>query len=107
MNDLFGSLDQEEMKKRITDALRARDSMILNRRCIRRSMNEQSFIGPDRPHRPPPITASGKNWGETPRSSVIGCGLCLFFRSLMMHPQMLCSISLLMNRMMEISGDDH
>lgn len=105
MDDLFGSLDQAEMKKQIIDVLRAWLSIILSRRWTRLSMNERFFIGPDRPHRPPPITASGKNQGETPRPSVIGCGLCLLFRSLMMHPQMLCTISLLMSMMMKISGD--
>lgn len=107
MDDLSDSLDREEMKKGITDALRPRDSMTLTKKWIRHSMKGRFFIGPDRPHRPPPITASGKNQGEAPRSSVIGCGLRLLFRSLMMHGQTLCSIYLLMSRMMEISGDGH
>lgn len=81
--------------------------MILNRRGIRRSMNEQSFIGPDRPHRPPPITAGGKNQGEAPRSSVIGCGLRLLFSSLIMDAPTLCALSLMTRMTNVISGDGH
>lgn len=44
---------------------------------MKRVFRDMVVVGPDRPHRPPPITAGGENRGDAPRFSVIDCGLGL------------------------------